>query len=214
MESSFYSSDVLSSASIKPNRTQRNIINSFYSPNELDELGLHSFGSNVLISKKSSIYSPELLIIGDNVRIDDFCILSGSIQIGNNIHISAYTALYGRYGIELQDFSTISARNLIFSATDDYSGTYLTNPMLPEEFTNVTGGKVTLEKHSIIGAGCIVLPNIRLGEGTAIGAMSLVNKSTDVWGVYVGIPIQKLKDRRRDLLKLEKEFYRGSVNST
>lgn len=186
-------------------------MSSFYSTDELDELGLHSFGSNVFISKKVSIYSPELLTIGNNVRIDDFCILSGNIQIGNNIHISAYTALYGRYGIELQDFTTVSARNLIYSATDDYSGAYLTNPMLPEEITNVTGGKVILEKHSIIGAGCVVLPNIVLGEGTAIGAMSLVNKPTSAWGIYVGVPIRKLKDRKRDLLTLEKEYYQNSI---
>lgn len=185
--------------------------NSFYSRDELDDLGLHSFGLNVFISKKASIYSPGLLTIGDNVRIDDFCILSGNIRLGNNIHISAYTALYGKYGIELQDFTTVSARNLIYSATDDYSGAYLTNPMIPEKFTNVTGGKVILEKHSIIGAGCVILPNVMLREGTAIGAMSLVNKSTDAWGIYVGIPIRKLKNRKRDLLKLEKEFYQNSI---
>ena len=190
---------------------RENIVTNFYSPDELDELGLRSFGLNVFISKKASIYSPELLAIGDNVRIDDFCILSGNIRVGNNIHISAYNALYGKYGVELQDFSTISARNLIFSATDDYSGAYLTNPMLPEEFTNVTGGKVILEKHSIVGAGCVILPNVTLGEGTAIGAMSLVNKSTDAWGIYIGVPIRKLKDRKRDLLKLEKEFYQNSI---
>lgn len=184
---------------------------SFYSPDELDGLGLHSFGSNVFISRKASIYSPELLTIGNNVRIDDFCILSGKIQIRNNIHISAYTALYGKYGIDLQDFTTVSARNLIYSATDDYSGAYLTNPMLPEDVTNVTGGKVILEKHSIIGAGCVVLPNIILREGTAIGAMSLVNRSTDAWGIYVGIPIRKHKDRKRDLLTLEKEYYQTFI---
>ncbi len=187
------------------------MVNSFYSQDELDELGLRSFGSKVFISKKTSIYSPQLLAIGDNVRIDDFCILSGNIQVGNNIHISAYTALYGKYGIELQDFTTVSARNLIYSATDDFSGAYLTNPMLPEEIINVTGGKIILKKHSIIGAGCVVLPNIILEEGTAIGAMSLVNKSTEAWGIYAGIPIRKLKDRKRDLLILEKDYYQNSI---
>jgi acetyltransferase-like isoleucine patch superfamily enzyme len=185
--------------------------NSFYSPDELDKLGLGSFGSRVSISKKASIYSPEMLSIGDNVRIDDFCILSGNIKIGNNIHVSAYAALYGKYGIELQDFTTISARNLIYSASDDYSGQYLTNPMIPEELTNVTGGRVILEKHSIIGAGCIILPGIVLREGTAIGAMSLVNKSTDAWGIYVGVPIRKLKDRKRNLLNLETKYYQNDV---
>lgn len=69
--------------------------NSFYSISELKLLGLKRLGQNVYISRKSSIYSPENISIGDNVRIDDFCILSGNITLGNYIHIAAYTALYG-----------------------------------------------------------------------------------------------------------------------
>ena len=32
--------------------------------------------------------------------------------------------------------------------------------------------------------------------------MSLVNKSLDEWGVYAGIPVKKIKERRRGLLNL------------
>ena len=62
-------------------------MNSFYSDEELKKIRFKSLGENVLISKKASIYSPEKIIIGNNVRIDDFCILSGNIQIGNHVHI-------------------------------------------------------------------------------------------------------------------------------
>jgi galactoside O-acetyltransferase len=64
--------------------------NSFYSEIELSKLGLKDYGKNVLISKKCSIYSPEKISIGNNVRIDDFCILSGNIILGSNIHISTF----------------------------------------------------------------------------------------------------------------------------
>ncbi|MDR3597525.1 acyltransferase [Clostridium sp.] len=177
-------------------------MSSFYSQDELNKIGFKSLGKNVLISKKCSIYSPEHIEIRSNVRIDDFCILSGKIKIGGNIHISAYTALYGKNGIILEDYVTISGRNLIYSASDDYSGEYMTNPM-NSKYTNVTGGSVILCKHTIVGAGCILLPNITLKEGTAIGAMSLVNKSTEEWGMYVGIPAKKIKNRSRTLLKYE-----------
>ena len=53
---------------------------SFYSREELLDLGLKSVGENVRISRKVSIYGAEQISIGDNVRIDDFCILSGIIQ--------------------------------------------------------------------------------------------------------------------------------------
>ena len=180
--------------------------NSFYSCGELHLLGLKYCGDNVLISRKTSIYSPEKISIGNNVRIDDYCILSGDIQMGNNIHISAYVGLYGKYGIQLNDFTTISGRNLIYSSSDDFSGEYLTNPMVPEKYTHVTGGRVTLEKHVIIGAGSITLPNITLQEGSAIGAMSLVNKSTDPWVIYGGVPIRKLHNRKKNLLDFENTY--------
>lgn len=182
-------------------------MSSFYDVDELEEIGFQSVGTNVLVSKKASIYSPELMQIGNNVRIDDYCILSGEISIGSYIHISAYSALYGRYRITLEDFTTISGRNIIYSASDDYSGEYLTNPMLPEQYTNVSGGEVMIKKHSIIGAGCVIMPDLTIGEGTAIGAMSFVNHSTDPWGIYVGVPAKKIKDRKRDLLILENELY-------
>ena len=83
------------------------MISNFYSDEELMELGFQSIGKNVSISKKCSIYNSSQMSIGSNVRIDDFCILSGNITIGNYVHISAYTALYGKYGIKIGNYCGI-----------------------------------------------------------------------------------------------------------
>ena len=83
---------------------------------------------------------------------------------------------------------------------------FLTNPTVPNEYRNVTGGKVTLGKHSIIGSGCTILPNVTIGEGTSIGSMSLVNKNLDEWSIYVGIPCKKIKNREKRCLELEKQL--------
>ncbi|MDR0796834.1 MAG: acyltransferase, partial [Tannerella sp.] len=117
---------------------------SFYTGKELEALGLKRYGKNVLISRKCSIYSAEKISIGDNVRIDDFCILSGDITLGSNIHIAAYCALYGAFGIEMEDYTGLSPRCTVFSATDDFSGDYLISPMVDMNKTNVTGGKVLI----------------------------------------------------------------------
>ena len=85
---------------------------SFYSEIELKELGLKRCGYNVKISRYARLYSPQSISIGNNVRIDDFCILSGNITLGNNIHISAFVALYGAEGIEFEDYTGISARSI------------------------------------------------------------------------------------------------------
>ena len=62
---------------------------SFFSESELKAIGFLKYGKNVLVSRKASIYNPEQMVLGDNIRIDDFCILSGNIKLGSYIHIPA-----------------------------------------------------------------------------------------------------------------------------
>ena len=181
-------------------------MNSFYTVDELKKLGFKSVGKEVFISRKASIYAAEKISIGNHVRIDDFCILSGNIEIGNYVHIGAYVALYGKEGIKINDFCGCSARCTIYSATDDFSGEYMVSPMVPEEYTNVTGGKVTLEKFVQLGANTVVMPNLTIGEGTSIGAMSFVNKSLEEWGMYVGIPCKRIKDRKKNIKNLSENI--------
>jgi len=176
-------------------------MNSFYSVSELSNMNFASIGNNVQISRFARFYSPEKIHIGDNVRIDDFCILSGEIILGNFIHISAYSALYGRFGIEMEDFTGLSPRCTVFSATDDFNGDFLVGPMVSKEKSNIIGGKVLIKKYSQIGVASVLMPGIIVNEGVAVGAMSFVNKSLDEWTIYAGNPIRKIKERSKGLLK-------------
>jgi galactoside O-acetyltransferase len=178
--------------------------NSFLSRAELRKIGFKSFGKNVLISNKASIYGASNISIGDNVRIDDYCILSGVIELKSYIHISAFCALYGKQAIYIDSFSGTSPRTTIFSAIDDFSGEFLINPMIPMQLTKVKGGPVIINKYVQIGANTIIMPNLTIGEGTVTGAFSFVNKNLDNWGIYAGIPAIKIKERKKDLLILAK----------
>lgn len=174
---------------------------SFYTQEELEQIGFKSIGIGVKISRYARIYTPQNICIGDNVRIDDFCLLSGKIHLGSHIHISAYVALYGAEGIEICDYSGISPKSVIYSAMDDFSGDYLIGPIHPKGTTNVIGGKVKIEKYVQIGSNTVVFPNLTIGEGTVIGASSLVRHSVESWGVYCGIPIKRIKNRNKNMLK-------------
>lgn len=179
----------------------------FYSEDEITAFGFKNCGENVLLSRKASIYGASSISIGENVRIDDFCILSGNITLGSYIHIGAYSALFGgTKGITMMDFSGLSSRCVIYAETDDYSGGFLTNPTIPDEFRNVYGGQVILHKHVIIGSGTCILPNTVLAEGAAVGSMSMVNKSLDGWGIYAGCPCRRIKERNRNLIALEQKL--------
>jgi len=180
--------------------------NPYFGEEELANFGLKRLGTNVLISRKASLYNVQTISVGNNVRIDDFCILSGDIVLGNYIHISAYSALYGTYGIEMADFTGLSPRCTIFSASDDFGGNYLISPMVPDEYTNIIGGKVTLNRYCQIGSGSVVLPSVTLNEGVAVGAMSLVRSNLDAWNIYAGNPLKLISRREKGLLKYVKAF--------
>lgn len=175
--------------------------NSFYTPEEIKMLGFKSIGNNCTISRKASFYGCENMIIGNNVRIDDFCILSGHITLKNNIHISAYVALYGAKGIVFEDYTGISSRSTIYSAMDDFSGDYLVGPIHSEESTHVTGGLVTVEKYAQIGANVLVFPKLTIGEGCVVGACSMVRKNLAPWGLYYGMPVKRVKERNKGMLR-------------
>ena len=70
-------------------------MDSFYSDEELKQIGFKKYGTDVKISRKASIYRPEEIELGDHVRIDDFCFLLGKIKIGSYVHIAPYTNMVG-----------------------------------------------------------------------------------------------------------------------
>ena len=179
------------------------------SPDAVESIGFEFVGDNVQISDRATIYGADRIKIENNVRIDDFCVLSageGGIKIGKYVHIAVGSALIGAGKITLSDFVNLSSRVSVYSSNDDYSGASLTNPTVPDKFKKVMHAPVTLGRHAIVGSGSVILPGIRIGEGVAIGALSLVTKNCEDFGIYAGNPAKKIKERKRDLLELEKKF--------
>jgi galactoside O-acetyltransferase len=184
-------------------------MNSFLDKVELNKIGFKKIGENVLISRKASIYSPENISIGNKVRIDDFCVISGSggINIDEYVHISAFVCLFGGSGISIGRCSSISPFSALFSESDDFSGHSLVNPWFSVKFKpKYKKGKVVIDNFVNIGTHCIVMPKVYIAEGAAIGANSFVNKNCQPWSVYLGSPAKKIKERSRKLLELEKKF--------
>jgi len=177
---------------------------------ELNKLGFKQVGKSVLISSKASIYDVSSIEIGNYSRIDDFCVISGKVSVGRNVHITPGCLLAGGMeGIILEDFTTLAYHVQVFTQSDDYSGRTMTNSTVPTKYKNELKKPVRIKKHSIIGAGSIIMPGITLEEGTSVGAMSLVLKNTQAWGVYVGSPAKRIKERSRELLVLEQQYLQG-----
>lgn len=126
------------------------------------------------------------------------------------MHIAVFCNVAGgELGVTLEDFSGLAYGCHVFSQSDDYSGKTLTNPTIPEKFKKILRAPVTLRRHVIVGTCSVVLPGVTVEEGTSIGAMSMVTKTTEPWSVYFGVPAKKLKSRKKDLLLLEQEYLQG-----
>ncbi|WP_440054187.1 acyltransferase [Pseudoalteromonas sp. T1lg65] len=180
-----------------------------YSKTELIAMGFKGVGNDCLISRKASFYGIKRISLGDNVRIDDFAVLSAGtegISIGNYIHIAVYTSLIGASHIKLDDFVNLSSRVSIYSSSDDYSGEWLTNPTIDPKFTNVISKPVHLAEHCIVGSGSVILPGVQLGVGVAVGALSLVTRSVEPFKIVAGSPARFVKKRSTALLDKAEEF--------
>lgn len=182
---------------------------SYLTENDLKDFGFKSIGKNVRISSDARIYGACNISIGNNVRIDDFVIISaqtGFVEIHDNVFIARSCHISGYYGVILRDFSSMAANTVVYSASDDYSGNFLTAQAIPQEYTSHIGGLVDIGKHVIIGAGCVIIGKCCIGEGCSIGSMSLVKNDIEPWGIYFGIPVRRWKDRSKRMLQLEERL--------
>lgn len=185
--------------------------------NDLAGFGFAALGCSVSVHETANIVFPENITIGSRVRIDPFVtiIASKPVVIGSNVHIGAYSYISAAERVMLSDFSGLSQGVKIYTASDDYVGRGLTNPTVPEKYTCVKKGEVSLGRHVIIGAGSIVLPGVTIGEGGAVGALSLVKQSLASWGVYSGNPAVHVGRRSQKLLAKEmayRDFLAGSAD--
>lgn len=182
----------------------------YYTENDLADEGFKHLGHNVRIARTCTIVGVENISLGDNVRIDGYCTLvaagSGHLDVGSNVHVGGYCAFLAGEGIAIESFAGVSWGCHLFSRSDDFSGRAMTGPTVPMKYLNVSKGPIRLGRHTVLGAKTVVLPNVQFGEGVAVGAMSLVTKSLDAWGIYSGIPAKRIRDRDRHLLNLEREY--------
>jgi acetyltransferase-like isoleucine patch superfamily enzyme len=175
---------------------------------KLESLGIRCGGDDIRVHTSVVIIAPEQLRLGNHVRVDPFSLLSatGEISLGNHVHIGSHCTLIGWSGIRVEDFAGISHGSRLFSATDDFGGSCLTGPTVPEDLRQVRAGPIHLRKHAVIGSGAVVLPGATLGEGAILGALSLLRGDLPAWQIWSGVPARYLRDRQRDLLRLAEEI--------
>jgi galactoside O-acetyltransferase len=177
--------------------------------NIADRLAFRARGEDVQIYPRAHIVSPEAISIGDSVIIDDFVFLVGGVEtrIGSFVHLASFSSYVGRGRLVIEDFVSISSGARIYTGIDDFSGGSLVGPAVPEPFRQPTRTFAHIGKYALVGANAVVFPGVTLGEGCAIGALSLVNRDCEPWTIYGGVPARPIKERRRDRIEeLERQL--------
>lgn len=134
------------------------------------------------------IIGMEHIRFGDPVIVDDFAFIyaKAPMQIGNHVHVAAFSSVIGVEAIELGDFVAVSHGARLLTASDDFKDWGFGNSTVPLEYRHVRSGPICIGRFCIVGANSVVLPGVTIGEGATVGACSVVTRDLDPWGVYIG----------------------------
>jgi acetyltransferase-like isoleucine patch superfamily enzyme len=115
-----------------------------------------------------------VLIIGDNVGISDSALVCyKSITIGNNVTIGGNVVIYDT------DFHSLKKEHRRSMAID---------------MKNTECVPVTIENNAFIGAHSTILKGVTIGEGSIVGACSVVTKSIPKNEIWAGNPAKFIKN--------------------
>lgn len=161
---------------------------------------------NVKTFEYTKIIGIENIKFGKNVIIDDFVLIYAKekIQIGNYTHIGSFSSISGGGEFIMEDFTGIGSGCRILTATDDFKDFGFGNPTISNKFRNLSIGKIILKKFSIIGANCIIFPNVTIGEGAAIGAGSIVTRDIKPWTIMMNSRLIGERNKEEVLKTYEK----------
>ena len=178
---------------------------------------LGSCGRNVIFGQNVVLRHPHKIHVGDNVVVDDNCLLDAKgesnrgIRIGSGVFLGRNTILSCKNGdIELADGVNIGFNCELFSASRVTIG----RDVLMAAYTYVIGGDhdfpdpsaavlsqsrksagVSVGDGAWLGAGVKVLDGVAIGEHAVVGAGAVVRDSVEPHAIAVGVPARVVSSR-------------------
>ena len=153
-------------------------------------------GDNSTFGRGTVFWTPNQMIIGNNVYIGKYCTLQADIEMGNNIEIANTVGLIGKYdhdyskvGVNIKDAPWIG------DTTYDFKG---------------KGKKIIIEDDVWIGYGAIVFTGVHIERGAIIAAGSVVTHDVSQYSIVAGNPAREIGKRfsDMDIIEHEKVLYK------
>jgi galactoside O-acetyltransferase len=155
---------------------------------------------NCVIEHGAFIKFPDNLRLGRNVKIGSGAFIhcgenqlshnAGNVAIRDNAYIGPNSVLLGEGGIEVGTNCEVAPGVVITSQQHTYGRLDIPIKEQPAEM-----GKVTLEDDVWLGCNSSILPGVRIGKGSIVGAGAVVTKDIPPYSVAVGVPAKVIKKR-------------------
>jgi acetyltransferase-like isoleucine patch superfamily enzyme len=178
---------------------------------------LGSCGRNVVFGQNVVLRHPHKIHIGDNVLVDDNCLLDAKgetnrgIRIGSGVFIGRNTILSCKNGdIELADGTNVGFNCEIFSASrvtvgkDALIAAYsyviggghdFSNPSAAVLAQSRTSAGVSIGDGAWLGAAVKVLDGVAIGAHAVVGAGAVVRDDIAPHAIAVGVPARVVSSR-------------------
>lgn len=181
-------------------------------------------GRGVIFGAGVTLRNPGAIEIGDQVIVDDNCVLDAKgdkcegIVIGNRVFLSRNVIIACKDGgIRIGGGTSIGPNSLVHSVAEskvmvgefcmlgaycyligsgDYKRDRLDAPMMSQGLKEGKG--IVLEEDVWLGAGVYVLDGSCVRKGSIIGAKGLVKGEIPAWSVAVGCPAVVVAGRTRE----------------
>lgn len=150
----------------------------------------------VYIRGKRFIKFSGRLTTGINLRIDAFPISKGYVlEIGENVEINDYVHIGAIQSVKIGNNVLLASKVFI---TDHNHGVYSgsgfhDNPETPPRDRKWNCSPVEIGDNVWIGELVTILPGSKIGNGSIVGAMSLVNSEIPPFSIAVGIPAKVIR---------------------
>jgi acetyltransferase-like isoleucine patch superfamily enzyme len=175
-------------------------------------------GKGVSFGKSITVRHPHKISIGDNVAIDDYCVLdakgldnngitlednifigrnsilsckNGDIVLEKNVVVGFNSEIFSGSRVVIGENTLIAAYVYIIGGGHDYSRVDI--PVSEQEKPSYG---IKVEKNCWIGAGTMVFDGVTVGEDTIIGAGAVVSKDIPPFSIAAGMPARVVKSRK------------------
>ena len=163
-------------------------------------------GTKWLISPFDDLRGAKYISIGSDIIFGEHCFLtawdsysttdgfqtfSPSITIGNNCHFGAFNHISSSNHIEIGDgFLSGKWVSIVDNAHGKSGFDTFTSPNKREIYSK---GPIIIGKNVWIGDKATILPNVTIGDGSVIGANSVVTKNIPPNSIWIGNPGRLIK---------------------